>query len=323
LKLKRLKSDIDVYTSDKSKENEIVRSYRRKLTFCVLLVELALTSYSYGANSYKFTPIVENGASFTVPRDINDSDQVVGYFIDSNTEGFLFSKGHFTIIDYPKATATSPYGINNSGVIVGEFANKKSSNKNFKLNLRDSPRSSRRYNTIKLENFAPPDFVFGGVQGISNSGDMVGFWEDTQGVVHGFILSGNTFTSITFPGSNFTTAYGINTSGTVVGFYQNPHPHGFIYNNGQFTSVDMPGALYTTLQAINDNGLMAGIGFFKEPSGPGTDHGFLFDGTTFTKIDYPGANSTEIFGINNQGDIVGTEHSFNTGGINGFMGVKQ
>jgi len=72
-----------------------VRRWRGKLILLGLLVGLTLSGYSYSASSYKFTPIVVKGADFTVPTAINDSDQVVGYFIGSIEEGFVFSRNRF------------------------------------------------------------------------------------------------------------------------------------------------------------------------------------------------------------------------------------
>jgi uncharacterized membrane protein len=79
-----------------------------------------------------------NFTTFNVPKDhpefgtvamgINDIGEVVGNFVDESGDnfhrhGFLrSSKGTFTTFDVPGRTFTSPTGINNSGQIVGFYA---------------------------------------------------------------------------------------------------------------------------------------------------------------------------------------------------------
>jgi len=66
---------------------------------------------------------ISPNAVATYAYEINDSDQVVGYFIDSDKywHGFLKSGNRYIVIDYPGADDTAVFGINNSGQIVGTF----------------------------------------------------------------------------------------------------------------------------------------------------------------------------------------------------------
>jgi probable HAF family extracellular repeat protein len=57
----------------------------------------------------------------TIPNGINDADQIVGSY---DSHGFLFSRGVYTTLDDPAASATGftePHGINNLGQIVGTY----------------------------------------------------------------------------------------------------------------------------------------------------------------------------------------------------------
>jgi len=70
-----------------------------------------------------FQQLVIAGAYSTIPRDINDSGVVVGYFQESDPNrfrGFMYD-GEFTTIDYPAVAGTYTFltGINNNGDIVG------------------------------------------------------------------------------------------------------------------------------------------------------------------------------------------------------------
>jgi uncharacterized membrane protein len=70
-----------------------------------------------------FTTIDVPGASSTHAAGINDSGQIVGYFVDATgTHGFFLDVGgSLTTIDVPGASDTFALGINNSGQIVGSF----------------------------------------------------------------------------------------------------------------------------------------------------------------------------------------------------------
>lgn len=79
--------------------------------------------FLYDGNS--FTVIDFPGASWTQAMGINDGSQVLGYYIDSSGSGhgFLYDGVSFTTIDFPGSTTslTRPSGINNAGVVVGEY----------------------------------------------------------------------------------------------------------------------------------------------------------------------------------------------------------
>jgi len=113
------------------------------------------------------------------------------------------------------------------------------------------------------------------------------------------------FTTIIYPGAHGTSAYGINSSGQIVGAvaYTNGDS-GFLYSGGNFTTIDVPNAGGTTAQGINDSGQV--VGYFSDRTGPGS-HGFLDTAGVFTTLDVPTANpgSTVAYGINNSGQVVG------------------
>jgi uncharacterized membrane protein len=75
------------------------------------------------------------------------------------------------------------------------------------------------------------------------------------------------------PNSAFTIGEGLNTAGTIVGYYDDLTgvDHGFVLNNGVFMTVDVPGAQQTQIQSINAKGEIVGAYFDSNDVG----HGFL------------------------------------------------
>ena len=53
--------------------------------------------------------------------------------------------------------------------------------------------------------------------GINTRGEIVGYYFDTAGAVHGFLLSKGVLTAIDFPGATDTFAFKINSPGQIVG----------------------------------------------------------------------------------------------------------
>ena len=130
---------------------------------------------------------------------------------------------------------------------------------------------------------------------------------DNGTVQHGFILQGDAFFDIDFPGGKNTNPSGINGSGLIVGFYvgNDGFDHGFLRERDEYSAIDVPfpGAFNTFVTGINDSGQIVGTytrSDFRQ-------HGFLTDGSSFTPIDvpFPGVTSTAAHAINNNGDIVG------------------
>ncbi len=107
----------------------------------------------------------------------------------------------------------------------------------------------------------------------------------------------------TVPGSIQTVAFGMNNTGSVVGYYIGTSftPHGFRKDGDEYSTVDFPGAVVTILTGINDSGTMVGYYFGSD----GIPHGFSVKNGQFTPIDFPGSADTLALGINNSGVIVG------------------
>ncbi len=124
-----------------------------------------------------------------------------------------------------------------------------------------------------------------------------------------------TYTTLDFPGSDFTSANGINSSGQIVGDYNISGIHGFLLSDGVYTTIDFPGTGTSTwCEGINDAGEI--VGWYIAP-GNSQPQGFLMQGDVFTTLNFPGATYTEAWGVNNAGQIVG---EYSTGvGVHAFL----
>jgi len=96
--------------------------------------------------------------------------------------------------------------------------------------------------------------------GINARGDIVGRYNDVNGVVHGFLLRNRAFTSIDVPGASFTSARAINARGDIAGRMQDADSvdHAFLLQDGHFTQIDFPGAVSTIGRGINNAGDLTG-----------------------------------------------------------------
>jgi uncharacterized membrane protein len=242
---------------------------------------------------------------------------------------------------------TSVYGINNSGVMVGNFLSVDGSIHGFLYkrghfidvaipgagdedrgalgDLNDAgtalgaffdpdggPHMFLRSPTGKitlLPDIAPGVFVADGT-GINNAGTVVGTYIDVAGT-DGFILRSGAYETFDYPGARRTRLGQINNHGLITGFWADSagSAHGFVLDHGNVEAVAVPGAVSTRVTGINDDG--DATGFYN--GADGVFHGFLYSHGVFSTLDYPGSTDSAVFGINGHGVIVGTYNEFSFG----------
>jgi probable HAF family extracellular repeat protein len=119
------------------------------------------------------------------------------------------------------------------------------------------------------------------------------------------------------PPSNtrFTETFGINNSGQIVGYFEDPQRHGFLYSGGTYTTIDVPMATLTEADGINDLGHIVGT---YQDSGS-RFHGYIYRNGTYTTLDDPlGTVETVAQGVNNADQVVGIFLA-STGPFHGFL----
>ncbi|MGA9355821.1 MAG: hypothetical protein WBV46_19190 [Terriglobales bacterium] len=162
---------------------------------------------------------------------------------------------------------------------------------NFTFGLIDFPRS--------------PDTM---ATGLNSRGDIVGLYGPNlpayEGTEQSYVLEGNTFQELIYPGATYTGGLGINKSRKIVGWYTSPgdNVHAFLRTGKTYTNIDYPGSDNTLPIAINDSGVVIGMHYENSES---ATHGFFLKKGVYTSIDPPNSTYTEPLGINSAGVIVG------------------
>jgi probable HAF family extracellular repeat protein len=238
-------------------------------------------------------------------------------------------------INDPFATGgTWPYGINNSGEIVGPY---------YAIinNVPIGHGFLYRIGTFSLIDLSKDNAISTTPYGINSAGQIVGSYT-TGGIslnplrrIHGFLYDNGTWTTLDNPstadnalGVAFTEAHGINDSGQVVGAYTDGMAaiHGFLYENGTWTTLDDPsaadnasGVAFTQAYGINDSGQI--VGYFGDSNA--SAKGFVYSSGSWTTLSNPSAGIGSQQGtfprtINNSGQIVGYYIDAN-GAYHGFL----
>jgi probable HAF family extracellular repeat protein len=80
-----------------------------------------VSTYGFVDSGGVFTDLSFPGGYSTVPWDINDNGEVVGYYLgaDGHSHGFLYYDGKYSSVDY--GYDIEIFGVNNAGDFVGTF----------------------------------------------------------------------------------------------------------------------------------------------------------------------------------------------------------
>ncbi len=286
-----------------------------------------LIGISYGAEAaynfrtldipLQFTFLGQQRNDIVRLTDINDKGQTVGN--DFAGDGFFINnKNRATEIrcpgDQTDNHSTTVSAINNTGQIVGSCT--------------DGAFVRDRNGNITILNFPGADGTV--ASGINDIGDVVGqYWGSSfgQGLqrFHGFIWRNGVYTNIDaqFPEAMFTSLWGINNAGQIIGTYLHHRPGSsdindydselaFLYDNGSFTSLDFPGAqipfccgAQTLPMDINNLGQIVGSSYDTA----GKPQSFLYDEGEYFVITGAPDNLVDrgsSWGLNDKSEIAGT-----------------
>jgi probable HAF family extracellular repeat protein len=153
-------------------------------------------------------------------------------------------------------------------------------------------------------------------RGINARGDIVGGYDDADGVTHAFLLRKGVFTSIDVPGAlNTLGTRAINARGDIVGTFIGADglTHIFVLSDGEFAQVDYPGASSTLAGGINNAGDVTG-----SHDAFANGRGFILKDGVYQNL-HAGALATAVFGSRDNGRTVVGDTTRLDGGTRGFV----
>ena len=217
------------------------------------------------------TTILGTNQSFGLK--INDRGDVVGMFADGgHLHGYLLSKGVLTILDFPGASDTGAWGLNNFGAVVGYW------------DIVDADGNIIITHGFIWNNgnFKEVDLPGAGntfIVGINDFGDLVGLWgQDPTGNTGSAFFwpkGRGPFTTFDapFPGVTLTQANNINDFRAIVGMYVDASglSHSLLRAGTAMIYFDYPGAVQTSAWGINS--MFQIVGGWGDSSGG--LHGYL------------------------------------------------
>jgi len=198
----------------------------------------------------------------------------------------------FTTVNVPGAVDTQPHGVNNAGVVVGQYRDKNLAWHGYILNGK------------KLTTLDDPNGFEAGCFGINANGPIVivgNYFNNFTDNFMGFLYKNGKFMNIPGPaGATASSANGINDRGEIVGSYMDSAgvTHGFLLRDRAYTTLDVPGASWTIATGINNKGRVILIWL-----GSQNYETSLYNGKNYKTMNVPGADESEASGINDGGDI--------------------
>jgi probable HAF family extracellular repeat protein len=176
--------------------------------------------FLYDVQSQTFTTISFPHASQTFPIAINNAGDIVGQVVHGIFSlGFELVGSRYKVILPPRASTSGAFGITASGEVFGTASTR---NATF-----DFAFSQGNYSQFSIPG-APGALV----SGVNPAGTaVVGYYNPSSEVAAGFVYQNKTLTTLQFPGSNVTYAYGISDAGEVVGTFTDAsfNEHGFTW----------------------------------------------------------------------------------------------
>jgi hypothetical protein len=283
---------------------------RTSVKILVGISSLLLTTAAADAKkTAQLIPIIPfpGATSTTVFGIADDNNTITGSYIDTDglTHGFYGTlDGNYTSFDFGNSGSTQARAISGDGNWITGFSNIADVHCNFpewEMKVGSDPKQITKDGTQ----------LFGEAQGFNSKNTFAGDYCDTggSGTIFGQLgKKGKWKSDVTTPfESAYTGERGVNTDGTVVGFYVDSDTAlqiGTVIKNGTTSQVINPGdgETYTVMEGINDSNIATG----QWGDTSGFVHGFSYNvkKAKFTEIDDPNAASfTQAWGINKAGLI--------------------
>jgi probable HAF family extracellular repeat protein len=215
---------------------------------------------------------------------INDNGQVVGV---SGADAFIYSSGTMTY--FRIGGSTRAWAINSAGVVAGTYPVNENLNSGF----------------IRQPNGSLSSIPLADAYAINDAGTVAGDHVDGS-VLDAATYSGGTVTDLGTLGGNYSVAWGISSTGLVVGQARDSagNDHAVYWANGVITTLSSNPD--TVAWAVNSSGKIVGTDLYKIIDGGGIYHAVDWQNgsrTDLTPGEVPADAAAEA--VNSVGTIVG------------------
>jgi hypothetical protein len=237
------------------------------------------------------------GSTYNEFLGINNRTEIVGYA--GGVGSYEFHPGNQVEIErYPGSVNTELTSLNNQNVVAGWYED--TNGKIFGLT------EWQGVWTTYLDPHAGDRATR--IRGINDSTDIVGYYENREGVDHAFASRAARKFRTLFRSSKNSVATAINDRGQIVGWetVASGATEGWLLEGKRFTNLVYPGAVLT--QPLGTNGSDEIVGSYEDTSG--NTHGFILTkpliAPHWQEFDEPHASGETILsGISDRDDLVG------------------
>jgi probable HAF family extracellular repeat protein len=252
----------------------------------------------------------------TVPGGVSNAGAVAGRYEDSSGvfHGYILQGQNLTTLDDPNGTNTDANNLAPESPIrvVGSYAGSTGSSVGFLY-------EDGEYTDVP----GPSDAMASNATGINDAGAIVGFYTDSSGLTHGFLLTGDGYTTLDVPGASATSATGINDKGAIVVFWLDSKGayESSIYDikTATYATIDVPNASDSFASDIDN----AGDVTYQWLDSGGTSHAAVLHGGIYYDLSKPNIAYAYAGGINNEGEFVGGYRTVSHGPISGFNATAK
>jgi len=285
----------------------------KSILYALGLLLLCVSAATAGDQlTFKFKAVKIPGSTSTEPGGINNAGVSVGYYVDTAglDHGYILNGKKVTKLDDPNGVgSTEGSNLSPDGAITVA---------GFYTSSKTQLPTGFVWKNGKFTDVPGPSTAKGGAycSAINDSGEVVGYYVDSTGVYHGFLLKGGKYTTLDVPGAADTFATGINKKGEVSFYWYNGSSYeSSVLSGGKYTTVNVPGAADSFALDLD----AAGDVTYQIQNSSGAYQGALLHSKKYYTYSYPKAADTYGGGINDKSEVVGGYASSTSGPWNAFQ----